>query len=116
MKHFHQSHSCSALFLRTIFRKKRGYATIAILEPVEQLKMPLAFFRHVGASVENVEKYTCACLAFTALATTHNALYTPYGFIDTELIGGTIRPGEWRAEVPSGSFEPFRSWIGIKRG
>ena len=63
----------------------------------------------IRASVKNVEKYICACLALhNYLRQTHNAFYTPYGFIDTELTDGTIKPGEWRAEQPSGSFRPVR--------
>lgn len=56
-----------------------------------------------------MEKYTCACLALhNYLRLTSNASYTPSGFIDVESSDGTIKPGEWRANKPTGSFEPVR--------
>ncbi|XP_066910825.1 putative nuclease HARBI1 [Clytia hemisphaerica] len=65
--------------------------------------------RPIRAKVENVEKYTCACLALhNYLRLTSNASYTPSGFIDVESSDGTIKPGEWRANKPTGSFEPVR--------
>ena len=65
--------------------------------------------RPIRASVENVERYTCACLALhNYLRQTNNSSYTPYGFLDIESSDGTIKPGEWRATKPTGSFEPVR--------
>ncbi|XP_066936564.1 putative nuclease HARBI1 [Clytia hemisphaerica] len=65
--------------------------------------------RPIRASVKNVERYTCACLALhNYLRLTNNSSYTPSGFIDIESSDGTIKPGEWRAAKPTGSFEPIR--------
>ena len=63
----------------------------------------------IRASVKNVEKYVCACLALhNYLRQTCNANYTPNGFIDSESGDGTIKPGEWRAANPTTSFQPIR--------
>ena len=63
----------------------------------------------IRASVEHVERYVCACLALhNYLRQTSNASYTPFGFVDTESIDGTIKPGEWRAHKAIGSFDPIR--------
>ena len=55
------------------------------------------FEKPIRASVENVEKYTLACLALhNYLRLTDNAHYSPAGFVDSEDKDGNILPGEWR--------------------
>ena len=47
--------------------------------------------------MENVEKYTMACLALhNYLRLTDNVHYSPAGFVDSEDKDGNILPGEWR--------------------
>ena len=56
------------------------------------------FHKPIRASIENVEKYTLACLSLhNYLRQTDNATYTPQGFLDSESNDGTIKAGEWRS-------------------
>ena len=56
------------------------------------------FHKPIRASIDNVEKYTLACLSLhNYLRQTDNAAYTPQGFIDSESNDGTIKAGEWRS-------------------
>ena len=52
----------------------------------------------IRAAVDNVEKYTAACLALhNYLRLTDNAHYCPAGFVDSVDQYGNIKEGEWRA-------------------
>ena len=55
------------------------------------------FYTPIRASVENVEKYTLACLGLhNYLCLTNNATYCPFGFVDSLDSGGKLKQGEWR--------------------
>ena len=55
------------------------------------------FQKPIRASVDNVEKYTMACLSLhNYLRLTDNAHYSPAGFVDSDDKDGNILPGEWR--------------------
>ena len=56
------------------------------------------FLHTIKASVENVEKYTLACLALhNYLRLTNNATYCPFGFEDSFDNSGKLKKREWRA-------------------
>ena len=56
------------------------------------------FQRPIRAKIENVERFTLACLAMhNYLRLTENASYIPSGFLDSEDSSGNIKPGEWRS-------------------
>ena len=60
------------------------------------------FQKPIRGTVNNVEKYTLACLALhNYLRLTENAYYSPSGFIDSEDKDGNIIPGEWRQQRPN---------------
>ena len=53
--------------------------------------------KSIRATIENVEKYTLACLALhNYLRLPDNAHYTLSGFADLEDKDGNLLPGEWR--------------------
>ena len=55
------------------------------------------FYTPIRASVENVEKYTLACLALhDDLLLTDNAIYCPFGFVDSFDISGKLKQREKR--------------------
>ena len=57
----------------------------------------------IRANVENVEKYTAACLALqNYLRLTNNAYYCPAGFTDSEDQNWNIKQGEWPSAVDGG--------------
>ena len=61
------------------------------------------FHKSIRATVENVEKYTLACLVLhNFLRLTDNAHYTPSGFVDSEDKKGNLLPGEWRLQKENG--------------
>ena len=67
------------------------------------------------ASVENVEKYVCACVALhTYLRQTNNAAYTPRGSTDSQSKDGTIKPGERRANASSNTVMSVRPLHGSR--
>ena len=54
----------------------------------------------IKASVQNTERYVMAWLCLhNYLHQTENALYTPQGFVDVELVDGKIKEGEWRSQA-----------------
>ena len=56
------------------------------------------FQKPIRATVENVEKYTLACLALhNYLRLTDNAYYSPGGFVDSEDQEGKKLSGGWRS-------------------
>ena len=56
------------------------------------------FYTPIRASVENLEKYTLACLALqNYLRLTGNAKYCPLGFADSFGSSGSLKQEEWRA-------------------
>ena len=62
------------------------------------------FHKPIKATVENVEKYTLACLALhNYLRQTDNSMYTPHGFVDSENSNGEIKEGEWRSIKEKGT-------------
>ena len=83
--------------------KRSKSITIDILGHSNALKMLLGiltagwriFHKPIRATVENVENYTLACLAFhNYLRLTGNAHYTPSDFLDSEYKDGNYLPGE----------------------
>ena len=52
--------------------------------------------------MNNVEKYTLACLALhNYLRLTENVYYSPSGFVESEDKDGNIIAGEWRQQRPN---------------
>ena len=55
------------------------------------------FYTPVRASVENVEEYTVCLALHNYLCLTDNAIYCPFGFVDSSDSSGKLKQGEWRA-------------------
>ena len=81
------------------YRLSRGRRTIENTFGILGARWRL-FRKPIQASVENVQRYTMACVCLhNYLRQTDNARYLPTGFVDCEDTSGDIKPGEWRSIV-----------------